>query len=108
MRPPERRDQNSCIADQLLISIGLTGIGHLLSRLDGEQALRLLPAHPELSKGERSHDASPSRTTQPRTGPPPPFSVCSPRSSNVTPADVRASERPVSETRTSPGAERPL
>src|SRR6266571_8437119 len=51
---------------------------------------------------------SPSITAHTRTASPTPFSACSPRSSNLTPADVRASDRTVSETRTSPGAESPL
>src|SRR2546425_2992908 len=51
---------------------------------------------------------SPSRTAQTRTASPTPFSACSPRSSNRTPAEVRASERTVSETSTSPGADSPL
>ena len=55
-----------------------------------------------------SHYASPSRTTHTRTASPTPFSACSPRSSNVTPADVRASERTVSDTSTSPAADSPL
>ncbi len=50
----------------------------------------------------------PPRTAHTRTGSPTPFSACSPRSSNGTPADVRASERTVSETSTSPGADSPL
>src|SRR5438093_4494205 len=51
---------------------------------------------------------SPATTAQTRTASPTPFSACSPRSSNRTPADVRASERTVSETSTSPEAESPL
>src|SRR6266542_4815488 len=51
---------------------------------------------------------SPSRTAQIRTGSPTPFTFRLPRSSNCTPAEVRASERTVSDTSTSPGAERPL
>src|SRR6266571_1943743 len=51
---------------------------------------------------------SPSRTAHNRTSSPTPFSACSPRSSKRTPADVRASERTVSDTSTSPGAESPL
>src|SRR6266567_1515442 len=47
-------------------------------------------------------------TAQTRTGSSMPLRVCSPRSSNRTPAEVRASERTVSDTSTSPGAERPL
>src|SRR5206468_10599440 len=49
-----------------------------------------------------------ARTAHTRTRSPTPFSACSPRSSKVAPADVRASERTVSETSTSPGADRPL
>ena len=56
----------------------------------------------------RLHHSPPFRTTHTRTASPTPFSACSPRSSNRTPADVRASERTVSDTSTSPGAERPL
>jgi hypothetical protein len=52
--------------------------------------------------------ASPSRTTHTRTASPTPFSACSPRSSKRTPADVRASERTVSDTSTSPAADSPL
>src|SRR5439155_24278022 len=51
---------------------------------------------------------SPSTTAHTRTGSPMPLSACSPRSSKATPADVRASDRTVSETSTSPGAERAL
>src|SRR5436309_12588702 len=51
---------------------------------------------------------SPSRTAHTRTGSPTPFSACSLRSSNDTPADVRASERTVSDTSTSPAADSPL
>lgn len=51
---------------------------------------------------------SPSRSAHTRTSSPTPFSACSPRSSNRTPADVRASERTVSDTGTSPGADSPL
>jgi hypothetical protein len=47
-------------------------------------------------------------TAHTRTGSPTPFSACSPRSPKVTPADVRASPRTISETSTSPGSERPL
>src|SRR3990172_1753892 len=43
----------------------------------------------------RLHHAS-SRTAHTRTDSPTPFSACSPRSSNRTPADVRASERTLS------------
>src|SRR5437870_5029511 len=49
-----------------------------------------------------------STTAHRRTCSPTPFSNCSPRSSKRTPADVRASERTVSDTSTSPDAERPL
>ena len=45
-------------------------------------------------------------TANSRCGSPTPFSACSPRSSNATPADVRARPRTVSDTSTSPGAER--
>jgi len=47
------------------------------------------------------------RTAHTRTASPTPFSDCSPRSSNDTPAEVRASERTVSETSTSPAADSP-
>jgi hypothetical protein len=57
---------------------------------------------------EKRHLYFPSVTAQTRTASPTPFSDCSPRSSNVTPADVRASERTVSDTSTSPGADSPL
>ena len=49
-----------------------------------------------------------SRTAHTRTVSPTPFSACSPRSSNRTPELVRASERTVSDTSTSPGADSPL
>src|SRR5438132_8185324 len=55
----------------------------------------------------RLHQSAP-RTAQTRTGSPTPLSDCSPRSSKRAPADVRASERTVSETSTSPGTESPL
>src|SRR5439155_19520101 len=51
---------------------------------------------------------SPSPTVHTRIGSPTPFSACSPRSSKATPAEVRASDRTVSETSTSPGADSPL
>ena len=47
-------------------------------------------------------------TTHTRITSPTPLSACSPRSSNVTPADVRASDRTVSDTSTSPVADSPL
>src|SRR3989449_2887425 len=55
----------------------------------------------------RLHHA-PSSFAHSRTRSPTPFSDCSPRSSNMTPALVRARPRTISETRTSPGADRPL
>src|SRR3989304_5983926 len=64
---------------------------------DAVAGLRVLDARP--------HQA-PSRTAKSRCGSLTPLSACSPRSSKRTPADVRASERTVSETSTSPGAER--
>src|SRR3972149_6257408 len=48
---------------------------------------------------------SPPLTANSRCGSVTPFSVCSPRSSNATPAEVRARLRTVSETSTSPGAD---
>src|SRR5438128_2342914 len=51
---------------------------------------------------------SKGRTAQTRTCSPTPFSVCFPRSSKLTPADVRASVRTTSDTSTSPGADSPL
>src|SRR5438876_12439616 len=51
---------------------------------------------------------SPSRTAHTRTPSPTPLNVCSPRSSKRTPADVRANDRTVSDTSTSPGADSPL
>ncbi len=50
----------------------------------------------------------PSTTRHARTFSPTPLSACSSRSSNATPADVRARDRTVSDTSTSPGAESPL
>src|SRR5439155_22543936 len=47
-------------------------------------------------------------TTHTRIASSTPFNACSPRSSKRTPADVRASDRTVSDTSTSPGAESPL
>src|SRR2546422_9943816 len=71
-----------------------------------------LAAKPRFVRGAvldlRFHHASPSTTAQNRSGSATPFSACSPRSSNRTPADVRASPRTMSETSTSPAAERPL
>ena len=54
-----------------------------------------------------SAKSRPSRTAHTRTASPTPFSDCSPRSSKRTPADVRASDRTVSDTSTSPAAESP-
>ena len=54
------------------------------------------------------HSPPPSITAHTRTGSPTPFSARSPRSSNRTPALVRASERTVSDTSTSPGTDSPL
>src|SRR5439155_3041112 len=56
----------------------------------------------------RLHHPPPSTTAHTRTGSPTPLRACSPRSSNCAPADVRASPRTMSETSTSPGADRPL
>ena len=55
-----------------------------------------------------SVEVPPPRTAHTRTASPTPFSACSPRSSNRTPADVRASDRTVSDTSTSPAADSPL
>src|SRR5439155_23076451 len=56
----------------------------------------------------RLHHAPLSLTAQTLTASPTPFNSCSPLSSNRTPADVRANDRTVSETSTSPGADSPL
>src|SRR3990172_7292642 len=47
------------------------------------------------------------RIADSRCGSATPLRACSPRSSNATPAEVRASERTVSDTSTSPGADAP-
>src|SRR3989304_1347152 len=62
------------------------------------------PAHPQ-PPGAAAEGESKDLTAYSRCGSPTPFSVCSPRSSNDTPAEVRASPRTVSDTSTSPGAD---
>src|SRR3990172_4960085 len=98
-RDPRQQHQRLSLAQRPV------GYAHAVARL------RVLDARlhhcrsvrPEPVEGLRS----PSTTAQTRTGSPTPLSDCSPRSSNATPADVRASERTVSHTSTSPGAESP-
>src|SRR5947208_14463843 len=73
--------------------------------------LRTGNAHPIAGSrilNARLHHASSVRTAHTRTGSPTPFSDGSPLSSNATPAEVRARERTVSDTSTSPGADTPV
>ncbi len=105
---PGRRNLNRCAID-------LPDVWHAAA--NGTHEVRFVRGHLKIH-GTRNYVAHfsihlrlhhwPSTTAHTRTFSPTPFSACSPRSSNRTPADVRARPRTVSETRTSPGAERPL
>src|SRR6266566_3106475 len=105
---PGRRNLNRCAID-------LPDVWHAAA--NGTHEVRFVRGHLKIH-GTRNYVAHfsihlrlhhwPSTTAHTRTASATPFSACSPRSSNRTPADVRASERTVSDTSTSPGAESPL
>jgi hypothetical protein len=103
-----RRNLNRC-------GIDLPDVWHAAA--NGTHEVRFVRGHLKIH-GTRNYVAhfsihlrlhqSASRTAHTRIFSSTPFSACSPRSSNFTPAEVRARPRTMSETSTSPGAERLL